>query len=121
MEFMPESDEKDQLKEEAKQAERAGNLQRVAEIQYSEIRECDDACQIARKELTQLQKEGGSLLKDEVTEEDIAAVVSRWTGVPVTKMISSETEKLAHLETKLAARVIGQKDAIKAVSNAVRR
>ena len=112
---------KDQLKEEAKQAERAGNLQRVAEIQYSEIRECDDACQIARKELTQLQKEGGSLLKDEVTEEDIAAVVSRWTGVPVTKMISSETEKLAHLETKLAARVIGQKDAIKAVSNAVRR
>lgn len=111
----------DRLKEEAKQAERAGNLQRVAEINYGKIPECDEACQIERKKLIEIQKEGNSLLKDEVTEEDIAAVVARWTGIPVTKMLKEEIHKLANLEEEIGRRVIGQKEAIKAVSNAIRR
>ena len=103
-----------QLRQEAEQAERDGNYARVAEIRYSKL-----------PELEKQQKDSSSvsnkLLRDEVTADDIADVVSRWTGIPVSKMQTSETEKLLHLEEELHKRVIGQEEAIAAVSNAVRR
>lgn len=111
----------DELKEEAKQAERAGNLERVAKIQYGEIPELETKQKEVRAKLAHSQKDGQSLLKEEITEEDIAAVVGRWTGIPVSKMLTQETQKLAEMEQALAHRVIGQKQAIKAVSNAIRR
>jgi ATP-dependent Clp protease ATP-binding subunit ClpB len=110
----------DQLKEESQQSERRGDLQRVAEIRYGLIPDLEKNIAKAKEELNALQKDG-SILKEEVTEEDIAKVVSRWTGIPVAKMLSEETAKLALMEQKLQERVIGQADAIKAVSNAVRR
>jgi len=110
----------DRLKEESIQAERNGDLQRVAEIRYGLVPDLESNVQTAEKELQKLQKES-SFLKEEVTEEDIAKVVSRWTGIPVQKMLSEETVKLAHLEEELGKRVIGQEEAIRAVSNAVRR
>ncbi len=110
----------DRLKEESIQAERKGDLQRVAEIRYGLIPDLEKKVKEAEKDLQKLQKES-SFLKEEVTEEDIAKVVSRWTGIPVQKMLSQETAKLAHLEEELGRRVIGQPEAIKAVSNAVRR
>lgn len=114
--------ELDQLKEEAAQAERAGDLQRVAEIKYGQIPKLEEEAKQKREDL-QKQQEGTSnpLLKDEVTEEDIAQVVSRWTGIPVSKMLTEESEKLTHLEEEIAKRVIGQREAIDAVANAVRR
>lgn len=111
----------DRLREEAKQAERASNLQRVAEINYGEIPDLEKKQKEARAKLAKIQKSGHSLLKDEVTEEDIAAVVARWTGIPLSKMLTEETQKLAHMEEDLSKQVIGQKEAIKAVSNAIRR
>lgn len=110
----------DQLKEEAVQAEREGNLQRVAEITYAKIPELEKNITTAQTELGKIQVDQ-KILKEEVTEEDIAQVVSRWTGVPVTKMLSRETDKLVLLEELLAKRVIGQEEAVKAVANAVRR
>ncbi|MBN2542135.1 ATP-dependent chaperone ClpB [bacterium] len=110
----------DQLKEEAAQAEREGNLQRVAEINYGEIPELKKQIGEAQQKLAEIQSEN-ALMKEEVTEEDIAEVVSRWTGIPVTRLLTEETEKLTHMEEELAKRVISQKEAIKAVSNAVRR
>jgi len=110
----------DALKEEAAQAERKGDLQRVAEIRYGEIRELERKMTEAQEEFKKIQQTGG-LLQEEVTQEDIARVVSRWTGIPVSKMLTEETKKLAQMEEELAKRVIGQKRAIKAVSNAVRR
>ena len=110
----------DRLKEESAQAERSGDLQRVAEIRYGLLPELEKKITQAQEELAALQKDS-PLLKEEVTEEDIALVVSRWTGIPVTKMLSTESQKLAHLEQELGKRVIGQEEAIKAVSNAVRR
>lgn len=110
----------DRLKEESIQAERKGDLQRVAEIRYGLVPELEKKVKTAEKDLQKLQKES-SFLKEEVTEEDIAKVVSRWTGIPVQKMLSEETAKLAHLEAEIAKRVIGQSEAIKAVANAVRR
>ncbi|MFA5842361.1 MAG: ATP-dependent chaperone ClpB [Candidatus Gracilibacteria bacterium] len=111
----------DELKEEAKQAERAGNLERVAKIQYGEIPGLETQQKEVRAKLAHSQKDGQSLLKEEITEEDIAAVVARWTGIPVSKMLTQETQKLSDMEQALAHRVIGQKEAIKAVSNAIRR
>ncbi len=112
----------DQLKEEAAKAERAGELQRVAEINYGELPKLEEETKQKRSELQKLQKENQTpLLKDEVTEEDIAKVVSRWTGIPVTKMLTEESSKLAELEEEIGKRVIGQKEGIKAVANAVRR
>lgn len=110
----------DQLKEEAVQAEREGNLQRVAEITYAKIPELEKNITTAQTELGKIQVDQ-KILKEEVTEEDIAQVVSRWTGIPVTKMLSRETDKLVLLEELLAKRVIGQEEAVKAVANAVRR
>ncbi|HVW67262.1 MAG TPA: ATP-dependent chaperone ClpB [Candidatus Peribacteraceae bacterium] len=110
----------DRLKEESVQAERRGDLQRVAEIRYGLIPDLEKNVKEAESELQKVQKTA-SYLKEEVTEEDIAKVVSRWTGIPVQKMLAEETAKLAHLEEELGKRVVGQSEAIKAVSNAIRR
>jgi ATP-dependent Clp protease ATP-binding subunit ClpB len=110
----------DRLKEEATQAERAGDFGRVAEIRYGKIPELEKKLKEAQKQLASVQQ-NASYLKEEVTEEDIANVVSRWTGIPVSKMAGEETRKLARIEAELGKRVIGQEEAIKAVSNAIRR
>lgn len=112
--------EMDSLKNEAERCERECNLQRVAEINYSEIPSKEKQMEEATQKLHKMQ-EKGSILQEEVTEEDIAAVVSRWTGVPVSKMLKSEQEKLLKLEDELHQRVIGQDEAVNAVSNAIRR
>ena len=103
-----------QLRREAEQAERDGDYAKVAEIRYSKLPELE-------KQLKDSSSVSNKLLRDEVTADDIADVVSRWTGIPVTKMQTSETEKLLHLEEELHKRVVGQEEAIAAVSNAVRR
>ncbi|PIZ71377.1 ATP-dependent chaperone ClpB [Candidatus Peregrinibacteria bacterium CG_4_10_14_0_2_um_filter_43_11] len=110
----------DQLRMEADQAERKGELQRVAEIRYGQIPELEKKIQEIDENIKK-KHDGTSLLKEEVTEEDVAAVVARWTGIPVKKMLSDETKKLAQMEVELQKRVIGQKNAITSVSNAVRR
>ncbi len=113
-------EEIDKLKAEAEIAERQGNLQRVAEIRYGLIPELEKEIKKAQEKLNKIQKEN-PILKEEVTEEDIARVVSRWTGIPVSKMLESEMKKLAKMEDFLSQHVIGQKEAIKAVANAIRR
>ena len=107
-------DRMQQLRNEAEQAERDGDYAKVAEIRYSKLPELE-------KQLAESSAVSNKLLRDEVTADDIADVVSRWTGIPVSKMQTSETEKLLHLEEELHKRVIGQEEAIAAVSNAVRR
>jgi len=108
------------LKLQADQAERQGEYGRVAEIRYGKIKEAEAEIARLQKELIELQA-GKSMIKEEVDSEDIAAVVARWTGIPVQKMLQSEREKLLHLEEELHLRVIGQDEAIAAVSDAVRR
>lgn len=110
----------DQLKEEATQAERNLDLQKVAEINYGKIPELQKQMEEAKKELENIQG-GQQILKEEVTKEDIAKVVARWTRIPVEKMLTEESQKLAKMEEVLGKRVVGQLQAIKAVSNAVRR
>jgi ATP-dependent Clp protease ATP-binding subunit ClpB len=110
----------DRLKSEAEVSERKGELDRVAEIRYGKIPTLEKKIADEEKKLGKIQKEN-SILKEEVTEEDIAKVVSRWTGIPVSKMLQGELEKLAHMEHDISKKVIGQDEAIKAVSNAVRR
>lgn len=110
----------ERLDVEARQAEREGDYGRVAEIRYGKIQE-------AEKEIAAFQEEykltttGGSMIKEEVDAEDVAEVVSRWTGIPVTRMLASEREKLLHMEAELHRRVVGQDQAIAAISDAVRR
>ena len=108
------------LKFEADRAEREGNYERVAEIRYSKLKELQDDIENIQLQLKATQG-GEGMVREEVTEEDIAEVVSRWTGIPVTRMMQSEREKLLHLEEELHHRVIGQDEAIAAVSDAVRR
>ena len=110
----------EQLNIEAERAEREGDYAKVAEIRYSRIKEKEDENKAIQEKLRQLQGEG-AMIKEEVDAEDIAEIVSRWTGIPVKKMAQSEKEKLLHLEEELHHRVVGQEDAIKAVSDAVRR
>lgn len=110
----------DDLREEAIKAERNYDLERAARIKYGEIPELEKTIQESQKKLAEIQKDQ-QILKEEVTEEDIARVVSRWTGIPVQKMLSEESEKLIHLEDELAKRVVGQKQAVQAVANAIRR
>ncbi len=110
----------EQLSHEAELAEREGNYAKVAEIRYSKIKQKEDENKEIQQRLKELQGEG-AMIKEEVDAEDIAEVVSRWTGIPVKKMAQSEKEKLLHLEEELHRRVVGQEDAIKAVSDAVRR
>ena len=110
----------EQLKIEAQQAERQGDYGKVAEIRYGKIQE-------AEKQIAALQEEyrlasaNGSMIKEEVDAQDVAEVVSRWTGIPVTRMLASEREKLLHMEEELHKRVVGQEQAIAAISDAVRR
>ncbi|MDE6296776.1 MAG: AAA family ATPase, partial [Muribaculaceae bacterium] len=110
----------EQLSYEADRAEREGDYAKVAEIRYSKIKQKEDENKAIQEKLRQLQGEG-AMIKEEVDAEDIAEVVSRWTGIPVKKMAQSEKEKLLHLEEELHKRVVGQEDAIRAVSDAVRR
>jgi ATP-dependent Clp protease ATP-binding subunit ClpB len=105
---------------EAERAEREGNYGKVAELRYGKIKEAQDRLDAMQKQLQENQK-GQSLIKEEVTHEDIAEVVAKWTGIPVTKMLQSEREKLLHLEAELHKRVVGQVEAIEAVSDAIRR
>ncbi len=113
-------EEIEHLKFEADRAEREGNYERVAEIRYSRLKALEDDIKSIQQ---QLQSTQGSeaMIREEVTSEDIAEVVSRWTGIPVTRMLQSERDKLLHLEEELHKRVIGQNEAIAAVANAVRR
>jgi ATP-dependent Clp protease ATP-binding subunit ClpB len=105
----------DELKVEADRAERNGELQRVAEIRYGELPELE-------RELTsRAQPEAAPMVKEEVDEDDVAAVVARWTGVPVERLLEGETEKLIHMEDRLHERVVGQDEAVEAVANALRR
>ncbi len=108
------------FKLEADQAERAGDYGKVAELRYGKIKEAQDKVEQLKQQLAETQVDN-RMLKEEVTSEDIAGVVSRWTGVPVTKMIQSEREKLLHMEVELHKRVAGQDEAIEAISDAIRR
>ncbi len=108
------------LKFEAERAEREGNYQRVAEIRYGELTRLADDIKAIQAQLTSTQQ-GEQMVREEVTADDIAEVVSRWTGIPVNRMLQSEREKLLHLEEELHKRVVGQQEAITAVSDAVRR
>ncbi|MCD6290579.1 MAG: ATP-dependent chaperone ClpB [Anaerolineae bacterium] len=110
----------DQVRVEIEQAERAYDLQRAAELRYGRLRELEQELAQAEARLRELQKDG-ALLKEEVDAEDIAAIVSKWTGIPVSKLLEGEREKLLHMEERLHQRVVGQDEAIRAVSAAVRR
>lgn len=112
--------EMENLKYEADRAEREGNYERVAEIRYSRLKQLEDDIKNIQQQL-QTTQGGQAMVREEVTEDDIAEVVSRWTGIPVTKMLQSEKDKLLHLEDELHKRVIGQDEAITAVADAVRR
>lgn len=107
------------FKLEAEKAEREGDYGKVAELRYGKIKEAQERLDVFQKQLQ--ENEGHSLIKEEVTREDIAEVVAKWTGIPVMKMLQGEREKLLHLEEELHKRVVGQEEAIEAVSDAVRR
>ena len=112
--------EMENLRLEAERAEREGDYARVAEIRYSKLKALEDDIKHIQEQLSSAQG-GNTLVREEVTADDIAEVVSRWTGIPVTRMMQSEREKLLHLEEELHRRVIGQDEAITSVSDAVRR
>jgi ATP-dependent Clp protease ATP-binding subunit ClpB len=114
-------EEIDRKQVELEQAQRQGKLEVAARIQYGELRDLRKRLEDAEKRLHELTRDGKSLVKEEVTAEEIAEIVSRWTGVPVSRMLEGEKEKLMHMEERLGRRVIGQEDAVQAVSNAVRR
>ena len=109
----------EEMKHEAEVAEREGNYGKVAEIRYSRLQQAEANIRAAQDALHAMQ--GESLIKEEVDEDDIAEIVARWTGIPVTKMMQSERDKLLHLEEELHQRVVGQDEAIQAVSDAIRR
>ena len=110
----------EKTKQEMKEAEREVNYQRLAELQYGEMSHLESELKKEEQRLAELQK-SEKMLKEEVDEEDVAEVVSKWTGIPVSRMLEGEVEKLIHMEERLKQRVVGQNDAIVAVSNAVRR
>jgi len=110
----------DEVREEANRLEREGDLNRVAELRYGQIPQMQREVDALNAKLAEMQK-SGALLREEVTDEDIAEIVSKWTGVPVTKMLESELQKLVRMEDNLQRRVVGQEEAVTAVSNAVRR
>ncbi len=112
-------EKREQTIHEIEQAERQGNLEKAAQLKYSSLVELDKQIKAKEKELT--NKKGQQLLKEEVDEEDIAEVVSRWTGIPVSRLMEGEVQKLLHIEDRLKMRVVGQEDALRAVANAIRR
>ena len=111
----------DQAKAQAEQAERAGDLEKAAEIRYGTLIELDKQLQAANDKLKDIHADGKAMLSEEVDEQDIADVVSRWTGVPVSRLLEGEMQKLLRMEDELHKRVIGQDEAVDAVSNAIRR
>ncbi len=113
-------EQREELNAELKRAQRSGDLGRAAEIQYGKLVELEKELAAAQSKLNELQKEG-SILSEEVTSEEIAEIVSKWTGIPVSKMLEGEQAKLLHMEEKLRQRVVGQDEALTAVANAVRR
>ena len=110
----------EKAKIEAAQAERLGDLARAAELTYGVLLNLQKEMEVENKKLTEMQQEG-AMLKEEVDAEDVAEVVSTWSGIPVTRLLEGEKQKLLHMEEQLAARVVGQEEAVAAVSNAVRR
>lgn len=110
----------DQCRYEADQAERHGDLEKAARLRYDEIPRLEKEIVSSRQQLTNIDKKE-RILQEEVTEEEIARVIARWTGIPITKMLESEQMKLARMEEELAKRVVGQEEAVRAVANAVRR
>ncbi len=114
-------EEIEQLKLQANQHERSGDFSFVAELRYGKIPEVEKRLAEYNKQLEELQTSGKLLVKEEVDSEDIAEIVSKWTGIPVTRMLQSEREKLVYLEKELHKRVIGQEEAVEAVSDAIRR
>ena len=111
----------DKARTEEKIAQREGDLERVAELRYGVITDIERQLNEAREGLKEFRDSGRALMKEEVTEADIAEIVSKWTGIPVSRMLEEEREKILHLEERISKRVIGQRDAVGAVSNAVRR
>ena len=110
-----------ELKHEAEIAEKNTDYNKVAELKYSEIPKLETELEKIEQQIAESQKEGLITIKDIVEPEDIAAIIAKWTGIPASKLVQTEMEKLAHLEEHLQTRVIGQNDAIHAVANAVRR
>ncbi|MGH2981023.1 MAG: AAA family ATPase, partial [Solirubrobacterales bacterium] len=106
---------------ELERAEREGNLERAAELRYGEIPELEKTVGEQERRLAKLHSEGGSMLAEEVTDQDVAEVVAKWTGIPVSRLMEGEVEKLIRMEERLHERVIGQDEAVEAVSNALRR
>jgi len=113
--------ELDRAEGEAERAERESDLERAAKLRYGDIPALEKTVAEQEERLRNLHEEGGSLLTEEVTEEDIAQVISRWTGIPVARLMEGEVEKLVHMEERLHERVIGQDEAVGAVANALRR
>jgi ATP-dependent Clp protease ATP-binding subunit ClpB len=111
----------DQKQVELEQAQREGNWEKAARIQYGEMRDLTNQLKAAEAKLHELTTDGNALVKEEVTPDEIASVVSRWTGIPVSRMLEGEREKLLKMEERLAQRVVGQDEAVRAVSDAVRR
>jgi ATP-dependent Clp protease ATP-binding subunit ClpB len=113
--------ELDEVQREAERAERDANLERAAELRYGRIPELERSVEEGEAKLAELHRDGGMMLTEEVTEEDIAEVVAKWTGIPVSRLMEGEVEKLIHMEERLHERVIGQDEAVEAVSGALRR
>ncbi|MCD6379969.1 ATP-dependent chaperone ClpB [bacterium] len=111
----------DRARTDEKLAQRDGNLERVAELRYGIIVQLEKEMKDTRNKLRELEESGKQLIHEEVTEDDIAEIVSKWTGIPVSRMVEKEQDKIINLEKRLSKRVVGQKEAIEAVSNAVRR
>jgi ATP-dependent Clp protease ATP-binding subunit ClpB len=106
---------------ELEEAQRQGDLERAARIRYGDLRELEDALQTREAKFADMHKNGGGLLREEVTSEEIAEVVSKWAGIPVSRMLEGEREKLIKMEARLHERVVGQDEAVRAVADAVRR
>jgi ATP-dependent Clp protease ATP-binding subunit ClpB len=111
----------EQTRQEIERAERQNDLERVARLRYGTLRELEKELADGERHMKELQAQGGALLKEEVDAEEIAQIVSRWTHIPVSKLLEGETQKLLHMEDRLRERVVGQEDALQAVSNALRR
>jgi ATP-dependent Clp protease ATP-binding subunit ClpB len=114
-------EEMDRLRIEGEQAELAGDLQRIAEIRYGLVPQLKTTVEQKLQKLKKLQKQTGRVLREEVTAEDIASVVSRWTGVPASKLLQDEAERLINIEEFLHRRVVGQEEAVKKVADSIRR
>jgi ATP-dependent Clp protease ATP-binding subunit ClpB len=111
----------EQTRLEIEQAERRADLEKVARLKYGTLRELEAKLAEAERRISELQRDGGALLKEEVDAEEIAQVVARWTGIPVSRLLEGETQKLVRMEDRLHERLVGQDDAVRAVSSAVRR